>query len=54
MRKILIFGGHGFLGKNLKDLFDGSTYEILYVSRRDGVDLRNEEKQIQLLIKSIF
>ena len=51
MRKILIFGGHGFLGKNLKDLFDGSTYEILYVSRRDGVDLRNEENVIKILSK---
>jgi GDP-L-fucose synthase len=42
MKRILVFGGHGFLGKNLKNVFENSEYEVYYISRRDGVDLRDE------------
>jgi len=39
--KVLILGGHGFLGKNVVEVFQNSGYEVLPISRRDGLDLTN-------------
>lgn len=39
MKKILILGGFGFLGKNLNESFKGSNFEVINQSRRNGFDL---------------
>lgn len=39
MKKILILGGFGFLGKNLNEVFKGSNFEIINQSRKNGFDL---------------
>lgn len=39
--KILVLGGHGFVGKNLVEFLNGTTHKIFPLSRRDGLDLRN-------------
>lgn len=51
MKKVLVFGGHGFLGKNLKKIFENSNNEVFYISRKDGVDLTNEKNVIDILEK---
>lgn len=51
MKKILVLGGHGFMGKNIKEVFDGSDYEMHYVSRRDGVDVTDFNSMINILEK---
>lgn len=43
MAKILVLGGHGFMGKNLQAIFSGSAHEVLYESRRTGCDMFNLE-----------
>ena len=43
MKKILVLGGHGFMGKNIQDLFRNTEYEMFYESRRTGLDLNNYE-----------
>lgn len=41
MKKILVLGGHGFMGKNIKLLFDNDkNYQMHYISKRDGFDFR--------------
>lgn len=37
--KILILGGHGFVGQNLAKALENSGHEIYKKSKRDGVDL---------------
>jgi GDP-L-fucose synthase len=39
--KIMIFGGFGFLGKNLNETFKNSTFTIVNESRRSGCDLHD-------------
>ena len=39
--KLLILGGHGFVGKNLTSALSESGHEIISVSRADGVDIKN-------------
>jgi len=39
--KVLILGGHGFVGRNLCEILTSPDYEIVALSRRDGLDLRN-------------
>lgn len=43
MKKILVLGGHGFMGKNIQDIFPSSEYEMYYESRRTELDLNNYE-----------
>ena len=43
MKKILILGGYGFLGKNINEVLKNSKYEIYNESRRTGCDLLNLE-----------
>lgn len=50
-KKILVFGGHGFLGKNLKIEFKSDTNEVYYVSRKDNIDLTNEKNVMDILEK---
>ena len=33
MKKILVLGGHGFMGKNIQDTFKDKNYEMFYESR---------------------
>lgn len=51
MKKILVLGGHGFMGKNIKEVFKNSDYEIHYVSRRDGVDVSDFTSMTNILKK---
>lgn len=37
--KILILGGHGFVGKNVVEILRDSKHELFPLSRRDGLDL---------------
>lgn len=43
MKKILILGGFGFMGKNLNDIFKNSKHQIFNESRRTGCDITNYE-----------
>lgn len=50
MKKILILGGYGFLGKNLNKVFEKSEYQIFNESRRtncDILDYASFEKKLQ-------
>jgi GDP-L-fucose synthase len=37
--KTVVFGGHGFFGKNLSDRLERKGHAVARLSRRDGVDL---------------
>ena len=39
--KILILGGHGFVGRNMVEISRKSPHKIIPLSRRDGLDLTN-------------
>jgi GDP-L-fucose synthase len=39
MKKILVLGGEGFMGKNIQEVFYESEHEITYRSRRTGTDM---------------
>lgn len=43
MKKVLILGGFGFLGKNINEVFKDSKYELFNESKRTGCDLLNFE-----------
>jgi len=49
--KILILGGHGFVGKNLAAALNKTNNKIFIVSRTDGVDLTNYKKTEQYFKK---
>jgi GDP-L-fucose synthase len=51
MKKVLILGGTGFLGKQVSKQLLGTTHEVISVSRKEGIDLRNLEKFIEKLAK---
>jgi GDP-L-fucose synthase len=51
-KKILVLGGHGFMGKNIKSLFDDDeNYQMFYISKRDGFDFRSIEDLNKLLLQ---
>lgn len=52
MKKILILGGYGFLGKHLNNVFKKSNYEIFNESRRTGCDILNLDV-LTTIIKNI-
>ena len=41
MKKILILGGNGFLGKNLNKVFENTNYTLYNESRKTGCDITN-------------
>jgi GDP-L-fucose synthase len=41
MKKIMILGGHGFMGKNLNLVLDKNKYQIINASRRTKCDASN-------------
>jgi GDP-L-fucose synthase len=51
--KILILGGHGFVGKNVSKVLTQSQHDIRVLSRRDGLDLTdlNNTKRVFYEIK---
>lgn len=51
MIKILILGGHGFMGKNLNKVFSNSSYVISNESRRTHCDMTNLE-ELKLAIRA--
>lgn len=51
MKRILILGGTGFLGKQVSKQLSGTTHEVISVSRKEGIDLRNLERFIEELAK---
>lgn len=52
MKKVLILGGYGFLGKNLSKVFSNSNYQIFLESRRSECDILNLD-QLKNKINSI-
>lgn len=52
-KKILITGGHGFVGSNLVKKLKGTNYKLFPLSRRDGVDLKNY-KEFSKIYKKIM
>ena len=47
--KILILGANGFLGKNFKNLFENTDYDLLCVERKN-IDVSDKEKLKNLFI----
>lgn len=39
--KILILGGHGFVGRHMQQVLKSTSHDVTCVSRADGVDLRD-------------
>lgn len=52
MKKILILGGYGFMGKNLNEVFKNSQYEIFNESRRTGCDMTNLNQLVSIINKT--
>ena len=46
MKKILILGGNGFLGRNLNKVFGKSDYEVFNESRRSGCNINNSDQLV--------
>jgi GDP-L-fucose synthase len=40
-KKVLVLGGHGFIGKSLMKVLNSSNHEAIALSRRNELDLRN-------------
>lgn len=51
MKKILILGGYGFMGKNLNEVFENSQYEIFNESRRTGCDMTDINQLVSTISK---
>jgi GDP-L-fucose synthase len=50
MKKIVLIGGFGFLGKNLQNVL--KDYEVHTISRRNGYDLMEKNKIKDFLVKT--
>jgi len=37
--KILVLGGHGFVGRNIVKYMENTSHKVIPLSRRDGLDL---------------
>ena len=47
--KILVIGGHGFLGSNLTQVLSRKGHEVISLSRQDGLDLINFNSALDAL-----
>jgi GDP-L-fucose synthase len=45
--KIIVLGGHGFLGTNMVEVFKHDFTDVIPLSRRDGLDLRNYDITVE-------
>lgn len=52
MKKVIIAGGHGFLGSHIVDKAKEKGYQTMVCSRRTGVDIRNYEQIAGFLHKN--
>lgn len=52
MSKILILGGHGFVGKNLFSAFKDTNHRIFLASRKDGIDLMDLSSTRECFLKT--
>jgi GDP-L-fucose synthase len=50
--KILILGGDGFVGTNVKNVLVSDGFECVIASRKSGIDLRNIEEVVDLFKKN--
>lgn len=52
MKKIVLIGGNGFLGRNLQNTFQNDkNYEIYSISRRNGFDLMEKNNVSKFLLE---
>jgi len=51
-KRILILGGHGFMGRNLNSVFNDGEYEIFNESRRTGCDITDITQLTNTLIRT--
>lgn len=49
--KLLILGGHGFVGRSVVKLLHKKNIESICISRRDGIDLRDFNQTIEIFRK---
>jgi len=49
--KIVVVGGHGFVGTHVANLLRGAGHEVITLSRRDGLDLTDLESAQSLFRK---
>jgi GDP-L-fucose synthase len=52
MKKIVVTGGTGFLGKNIVDLLKAQNFEVASCSRKEGVDVLNYPVFLDFLKKT--
>ena len=48
--KIAITGGAGFVGRNLAALLRAGGHEVAPISRRDGIDIGDEEQLVRTFV----
>ena len=49
MKKILVIGGTGFMGKNIQEIFKSTPHKMFYESRKTGFDLNDLKLTIDKL-----
>ncbi len=49
--KVLVSGGHGFLGQNVVEILKENSFNYLTVSKRDGIDFLNFEQTLDFFQK---
>ena len=49
MKKILVLGGNGFMGKNLQEVFNTDEHLVTYKSRANGLDLTDYKGTLNVI-----